>query len=56
MSDELLICPFCGSKPVLCNETGWHFVYCSNGECPVEPCTPDLTSDEEAISAWNSRA
>lgn len=58
---ELKPCPFCGGKPTLVSEnafedgTVWQ-IYCSNGDCPVQPATTGSFFQDETLSDWNTRA
>lgn len=51
--NNLLSCPFCGSKAML--NSDFHQVSCSNALCGVFPQTWSYDTDEEAIEAWNRR-
>lgn len=48
---ELKECPFCGNNAEL--ETGYNLVQCADRNCD---CIIKRKTDEEAITAWNTRA
>lgn len=53
---ELKPCPFCGKKPISSYiGDNWHYVICSNHQCPVRPVTWAFYTEAEAIEAWNER-
>ncbi len=60
MSDapELKPCPFCGAAAVRAqNYLLKYLVACGNlDSCPMEPCTPDCSTQAEADAMWNRRA
>lgn len=53
---ELGRCPYCGRKMVLDRDGRWHWAYCPNCQCGVEPCTGDYATERGAINAANRRA
>jgi Lar family restriction alleviation protein len=50
--EEILKCPFCGSKADINTVGNKYFVRCH--DCLIE--TPLYSSSEEVIAAWNRRA
>lgn len=55
--EELLPCPFCGSKANLGDSREGFWVNCLKGGCIVLPSDDDIffTSKETAIEHWNTR-
>lgn len=58
MTNKLLPCPFCSSKPeivkrYISDKTYWYWVQCQNQKCKAE--TTDAYNINDAIMAWNKR-
>ncbi len=68
--DELLPCPFCGSKPQIIErketiegEECWSYfkIYCENGQCVAIGdcelcyCWIEETTEKRAVKRWNTR-
>ena len=57
MSDELKPCPFCGGEAKMNRVgNGVYEIVCSNNGCRVQPETPRVGDETEAVKAWNTRA
>lgn len=55
---ELKSCPFCGAIPqsVEWSKLTNYYVRCEADDCTTNPETNCLSSEAEAIAAWNQRA
>lgn len=63
MATVLKPCPFCGGQAeverIFANSTQVRYMVCClnyNSDCLIQPETPWLESEEEAIEEWNRRA
>ena len=55
---KLKPCPFCGKKPIMCNnKNGFYFVTCPNYGCVIGYNNYLwFETEEKAAAAWNTRA
>jgi hypothetical protein len=56
MDNKLLPCPFCGAEARILNYSGAFRVIDTNYMCGVPLAERWYKSEQEAISAWNSRS